>query len=315
MPKEPAESRFITRDGTELYLRSRAAEGKARGTVLIAHGMGETADYYTEFAKTAACAGYRVMVPEMRGHGRTAGDIASDRYTGGDPGPDSLHRMAEDLCDVARDAAGEPGAAERGALPLYLLGHSMGSVAAQLCAAMGAAPLRGLILTGVLSPDGSQAMLGYAQREVLERGPKADCRDTFHRMFDEAMTAYGPGGTPLDWITSDPEMVRQSLAMPYTNVAFTNEFYRDFLCALRETGREDTFRRLPRTLPVLILGGGEDYVGRHGQGPQAKYRQFQELGLGDVELTVYPGLRHSILREKARARVTQDILAWLAAHP
>lgn len=310
MSEGTTQKRWKTRDGTELYLRSRAARGPSRGVVLLAHGMGETADYYTEFAAAAAESGYEVLLPELRGHGCTAGEIGSPGYTGGDPGPDSLHRMAEDLHGLALEAAG--GAEKR---PVYLLGHSMGSVAAQLCAAIPDTPLRGLILTGVLAPDGAQALLECAEQEIRERGAKAECQNTFHRMFDPAMALYAPGGTPLDWITSDPEMISKSLAMPYTSVLFTNEFYRDFLSALLETERTETFRSLPRTLPVLLLGGGEDYVGKSGRGPREKARQLRALGFADVELTVYPGLRHSVLREKARARVTGDILAWLAAHP
>ncbi len=300
-------------DGRQLYVRRWAARQETRGVLLIAHGMGETADYYDEFAAMAADRGYAVVLPEMRGHGRTAGDVRSPDYrrTGGNPGPDSLHGMAGDLLAFAEESR-----RQRPQCPVYLLGHSMGAVASQLLAGRHGGLLAGLILTGVPSSRAVPELLPVVEAEIARSGLQAVSQDTFAAMFSHANDAFAPIETPLDWITGDREMARQSLAMPYTDVLFTNEFYRDFLLAMQETDSAAAWRGASRRLPVLLMGGGCDAAGEQGEAPRRKQRMMRELGFTDVRCEILPGLRHSILREVRRLEVAEKIFAWMEEkHP
>ena len=299
-------------DGRQLYVRRWAARQETRGVLLIAHGMGETADYYDEFVAMAADRGYAVVLPEMRGHGRTAGDVRSPDYgrKGGNPGPDSLHGMARDLQSFATESR-----RRQPQCPVYLLGHSMGSVTAQLLTGWHGELLTGLILTGVPSSRGVSELLPVAEAEIARNGLQAVSQDTLAAMFGHVNDGFAPVETPLDWITSDHEMARQSLAMPYTAVLFTNEFYRDFLLAMREVDNAALWRAAPRALPVLLMGGGCDVVGEQGEAPRRKLRMLRELGFADVRCEIFPGLRHSILREVRRREVEETIFKWLEEHP
>lgn len=300
---------YAAPDGLHLYTKRWYASGaETKGTLLVAHGLGETADYYDEFAFRAACRGFGVFVPELRGHGRTAGDISKESYrkSGGNPGADSLHKMADDLSALAGAIKTDfPGK------PLFLLGHSMGSVAAQLSVLSCGKELSGLILTGIPYIENIPALLQTATREISQRGLKAECRDTFIALFGDVNRPFEPVKTPLDWITSDEELARWSLALPYTAVLFNNEFYRDFLLAVAETQNPESFKSVPRNLPVLLLGGGSDAISHGGDSISEKVSLLRSLAFRDVNHKSYPGLRHSILREKERGRVMDDIFRWI----
>lgn len=299
-------------DGRKIYVRRWEAAGpRERGALFIAHGMGETADYYDEFAAAATERGFSVVLPEMRGHGRTAGNIRSPDYrrTGGNPGPDSLHGMAQDMCVfIAGRLRQLPGG------PIFLLGHSMGAVVAQLLVGAHGDRLAGLILTGVPSSRAVPALLPVVEREIVRNGSRAVSRDTFDAMFGHANDPFAPVETPLDWITGDREMARQSLAMPYTAVPFTNEFYRDFLLAMRRVDDPAAWDKTPRRLPICLMGGGCDVVGEQGAALRRKQQMLRSLGFADVRCEVFPGLRHSILRETRRREVAESILAWMESH-
>lgn len=307
---QPVSGRETLPDGRKLYVRRWPADTQpARAVIFIVHGMGETADYYEEFAAQSARRGFAVVLPEMRGHGRTAGDVRSPAYrlTGGNPGPDSLHGMVRDLSDLA--------AAQRRqapALPVFLLGHSMGAVVAQLFAGRYGSALSGLILTGVPSSAPVPAMMKILEQEIARNGIKAVCQDTFQAMFGHANEPFEPVRTPMDWITGDLELARQTLAMPYTSVLFTNEFYRDFLLAMRETDNPAAWSGAPRRLPIFLLGGGSDVMGENGETIRQKQRFLEELGFCRVAHRVFPGLRHSILRDTRRQEVAETIFQWLA---
>ena len=309
MKQEAENFYFDTSDGQRIFVKHwHAAGDHADGTIFIAHGLGETADYYDEFSDRASALGFDVVIPELRGHGRTAGDVNSATYSlsGGNPGANSLHKMAEDL-HVLTDKAEKDNPGK----PVFLLGHSMGSVVAQLFAFTYGKQLNGLLLTGVPSVENAPDLLKLIDTEISERGRKAPCRDTFHAMFDSVNKPFDPVKTELDWITSDEESIRQSLELPYTSILFNNEFYRDFLVALTETAAPDGWNNVPKELPVTLLCGGSDVMTQNGKRIIERVTELRALGIRDVQFNIYPNLRHSILRERGRVEVMDDILRWI----
>lgn len=89
-----------------------------QGVVQIAHGMGETAARYAEFAGYLTKHGFAVYANDHRGHGRT---VESTEALG-DAGVDAFRWMAKDMVNL-----GELVAKEHPDVPLFLMGHSMGS--------------------------------------------------------------------------------------------------------------------------------------------------------------------------------------------
>ena len=296
-------------DGLNMFIKYWPhAREQLKGTLLIVHGLGETADYYDEVSATAETRGFYVIVPELRGHGRTAGNINSPEYkrNGGNPGSDSLHKMADDIALLAAERREEVPDS-----PIFLLGHSMGSVVAQLAVMENGEMFDGLVLTGLPSDHRMPELLRLIRDEICRRGPKAECEDTFHSMFDSVNKPFEPAKTSLDWITSDEAMIQASLALPYTSVLFNNEFYCDFFIALSETGKAANWQDVSTQMPVFLLSGGSDVMTLGGESLKEKQQMLRSLGLTDVRLKIYPGLRHSILRERGRNRVMDDIFRWM----
>jgi len=67
---------ITTQDGTSLYVISLAPNNKNlenSKTLLLIHGYHEYGGRYREVAKTFVKAGYRVVIPDMRGHGHSSG--------------------------------------------------------------------------------------------------------------------------------------------------------------------------------------------------------------------------------------------------
>lgn len=296
-------------DGLKMFVRYWPnAGGHFKGTILIVHGLGETADYYNEFADAAQTHGFEVIVPELRGHGRTAGDIKSPQYklNVGNPGPDSLHKMADDISLIA---------AERKSIipnkPVFLLGHSMGSVAAQLSVMKNGDLFDSLFLTGLPYAGDSKELLKIVEGEIAKRGLKEESKETFGTMFGEANKPFEPAKTPIDWITSDEAMIRKSLALPFTSVMFNNEFYRDFLSALLETLKPSYWLNVPKQLPIFLLVGEKDVMSKNGESVSEKRKMLKSLGFSNIHLKIYPEQRHSILRDKNRGEVMDDIFRWI----
>ncbi|MEP7185008.1 MAG: lysophospholipase [Rhodanobacter sp.] len=101
-------------DGQRLLLRNWPA-AKARGAVLIVHGLGEHSGRYERLAHWFNQRGYDVRSYDQRGHGKTPGRRGALRHA---------DDLLEDLATVYNDYTnGLP-------QPPFLLGHSMGGLVA-----------------------------------------------------------------------------------------------------------------------------------------------------------------------------------------
>ena len=93
-----------------------------RGVVQISHGVAEHAGRYDRLAQALTAAGYAVSSHDHRGHGASI----SEAVALGGFGAAGWSGLVADLV-----ALGEQLHAERPDLPLFLVGHSMGSFALQ----------------------------------------------------------------------------------------------------------------------------------------------------------------------------------------
>src|SRR5215467_3700727 len=130
---------FTSSDGMRIACARWDSRGPVRGVVQIAHGMGEHIGRYAETIGALTSAGLTVYGNDHRGHGRTA--KASANF--GDFGPGGFDLLVEDMARLRRIAQKE----NRNA-PFLLLGHSMGSFAAQLYVLDHSLEIDGLILSG-----------------------------------------------------------------------------------------------------------------------------------------------------------------------
>jgi alpha-beta hydrolase superfamily lysophospholipase len=278
-----------------------------KGIIQIAHGLGETADYYAEFAEKANAEGFAVYVAEARGHGRTAGDVKLPDYKGGDIGEGGFGQLRDDLYAATKFIR-----AKYPEAPLFLLGHSMGSVVARLYSFAHSGEIRGLILTGASSASKNiDDLVTLVEKEIQKNGLKAPCKETFEALFYGLNQQFEPATTALDWITSDKEMVEYSLKLPYTYILFNNQFYLHYLSAVKEVEAVGNISKIPPNLPIFLLSGDRDSATDNGKRTIAQFEKYKAVGLEDIQLKLYENKRHSLLREVNRGEVTADILDWI----
>jgi alpha-beta hydrolase superfamily lysophospholipase len=109
-------------DGLRVACARWTSRCPLRGVVQIAHGMGEHIGRYVGTIEVLVSAGLTVYANDHRGHGRTA---PSPTHFG-DFGESGFEPLVEDMTRLSRIAK-----EETPDQPFMLLGHSMGSFAAQ----------------------------------------------------------------------------------------------------------------------------------------------------------------------------------------
>ena len=66
-----------------------------------------------------------------------------------------------------------------------------------------------------------------------------------------------------------------------------------------------------KDLPILFVSGQDDAFGDFGKGVENVYQLFEEVGMKEIDLILYPNFRHEILNEKDNEQVVRDLLKFL----
>ena len=294
-------------DGVALHTNRWLPDGRPKAVVQIAHGISEYSARYARLAEALTAAGYAVYAADHRGHGSTGAE--ADRGYFADR--DGWATIVADLRAVTRLAREEqPG------LPVFLLGHSMGSFLARSYVIEDSRELAGLVLSGTGGDPGLLGRVGMGVGKTLARvrGPRHVSGTLDKMSFSRFNAAFAPIRTQNDWLSRDEAEVDKYLDDSACGTIPTVGLYVDMVGGLIEVNDARKVAAIRRDLPVLLLSGERCQVGDNGKGPRAVRDQLRQAGVQDVTLTLYPGARHEIFNETNRDEVTADLVAWLDAH-
>lgn len=280
-----------------------------KAIVQISHGMQEYVGRYEDLAYFLADHGYVVCGNDHLGHGKTAKTKEHLGFMGEKEGfrfvTEDLHTMTAMAKEKYPD------------LPVFMLGHSMGSFYCRYYAELYGDELEGLIISGTGGPNplgGIGLMLTKFLMKI--KGPKK----TSHFIENLAFGAYTKripdAKTGKEWVTRDPELFEKYVNDPGCAFDFTLAGFKDLMTILGLVNRKEWAATLPKDLPVFIFSGSEDPVGDYGKGVKAVYDMMVEAGLKDVTLKMYEGCRHEVHNElkEDRDMLYSDLLGWLESH-
>ncbi len=300
---------FKASDGQDLFVYEWLPDAAVatKGLVHVAHGMGEHAARYARLAEALTAAGFVVYANDHRGHGKTA---ASAQDLGWFAPTDGFRRVELDLEELVSDEKRRhPG------LPVFLVGHSMGSYLTQRFLIERGEILSGAVLSGT---GGKPSLLAAAGRLVAraerlrvgERGTSNLLRDLSFGAFNKP---FEPGRTRFDWLSRDPVEVDKYVADPLCGFDSTTSLWVDLLDGLAFIADPVKQARIPKHLPVYVFAGSEDPVGEKTKSILQLLSAYERAGLTHVTHRFYDGARHETLNETNRDEVTRDLLAWLEA--
>ncbi len=270
----------------------------------IVHGMTEYIDRYDTIMTELCERGYICFGYDNLGHGHTTRDKSELGYIASKGGDDLLCRDVKVFFDAV--------IAEYGALPYYLMGHSMGSFITRLavekyvkpdkyiCMGTGgknAAAGAGLVLIALVK-------LFKGERHISPLVQKLAFGNYNKHFGDEVKS------NPSAWLTREPEALKKYHEDDYCNFKFTVSAMGDLVRLNKNSNRGAWYKNMPKDTPILLVSGDMDPVGNYGKGVTQVYEKLKARGC-DVSIILYKGARHEILNDLTHDEVREDILNFL----
>ena len=291
--------------GSKINLNSLLPLGEARAVVHITHGMAEHSKRYSRFALELTAAGFAVFAHDMRGHGRT---IADDAPQGVFAKSDGLNKVLEDqneIINLIKERLPNK--------PIICFGHSLGSIINLNFALKYPNQVNALacwnsgIETGLL-PKASRIILAI---EGLFRNQNLPSLIAWKLSFEAWNSKFKPNRTKSDWLSRDENEVDLYVNDPYCGFEVSISMWRDVLDGVFYAGNKKNLQKLPKELPVHIVGGAEDPCTQNGSDMKKLATKLQNSGLSDVTCKILEGTRHESLNEINRDQTTKQFIKWL----
>ena len=300
---------YRSADGiTDIHAVEWIPEGDVRAVYLIAHGMQEYVRRYTPFAEFLKGHGIAVIGNDHLGHGESVAPDGKHGYFAKENGNACL---IEDMHTLRTKAE-----KKYEGLPVFYMGHSMGSFLVRQYIMMHGKGLAGAVIMGTGSQPGLILAIGI--RMCISSAKKIGWESVDPKLAEIAMGSYNKRidnpQTSVEWLTKDRSIHEKYLNDPWCTFPFTLNAYYNMFTGLQYIQRKENEAKIPKELPLFLVAGSEDPVGHYGKDVPGIFARYKKLGIRDVGMKLYPGDRHEILNETDREVVYDDIYQWIEKH-
>lgn len=294
-------------DGLELSIMITIPEEKqiVKGIFQISHGMAEHKKRYLPFMEFLSSKGYICVIHDHRGHGesikeekdlgyfydKTANYIVED-----------LHQVTQYIKNKYQD------------LPVYLFGHSMGSLVVRCYLKQYDDEIDKLIVCGSPSKN-SLAGVGIFISKIIQifKGEKYRSKLMQKLTFSSYSKKFKKEKKDENcWISDDKKNKKQYADDKKCGFIFTLNGFQNLYKLVQNTYSEKNWEKQNLELPIFFIAGDKDPVIGNLSKWMAAYEFLQNsIGYQNISHKLYKDKRHELLNEDIKDKVYQDILNWV----
>lgn len=289
-------------DQSKIYVKKWFKPSKKpKAIVQLAHGMAEHVSRYDAFATYLIHNDIFVYGNDHRGHGRTTDQQGQLGYLSDE---DGFKKVTSDMYELSRIIK-----EKHPHTPLFLLGHSMGSFLARKYIQDYSKLIDGVILAGTGYHTKGASQITKWMAEKLP--PKEESYLLNMLVFQAYNRKIPDNKTKFDWLSRDHKSVQAYIEDPYSGFIPTARFFYDLMSGLQMIQDNHANARIHKDLPMLIVSGDADPVGHYGKGIWKTAKQYNDLGLTDVQVMLFEGARHELLNEINQREVYEALYDWI----
>lgn len=291
-------------DDLDLAVVAKEPQSAPKGIVQLVHGMCEHKERYFDFMDFLAASGYVTVIHDHRGHGESikSKEDLGYMYKGG------WKAMVEDVKIV-----GDWARARYPGLPFTLFGHSMGSLVVRSYAKRYDDTIDCLFVCGCPgdnpATDAGRILSDFIGFFRGDRHRSGVMRKLSFGAYNKGLESEGYSSA---WVCSNREILEAYHHDELCQFNFTANGYSNLMGLLKDCYDKKGWKMSRTGLPVHFISGAEDPCRISDENLRHCAQLMRDAGYKDVDLKVYPGMRHEILNETDKQTVWDDVLAGLA---
>ena len=276
---------------------------EAKGIVQLVHGMAEHKERYKDVMEFLADKGYICVIHDHRGHGKSVRNKNDLGYINGK----HAEYMIEDLYQInAYIHKRYP------YYPVYMFGHSMGSLVVRAYAKQYDDTIDALIVCGSPSKQ-SAARFGHIMCEGMKVARGGHFRSSLIQKiaFSSYADAFDEDYSENVWLCSDEDVVHAYDQDEMCGFTFTLNGFENLFSLLLMVYDKKHWKLKNKNLPIRFIAGENDPCIINQKKFQEAAGLMSKVGYVHVSARLFPKMRHEILNEKNHSEVYEDILAFI----
>lgn len=290
-------------DGLPLSTAIFIPEKEVKGIVQISHGMAEHKERYFSFMEYLTERNYVVVINDHRGHGESVRDKDDLGYFYDESGEYIVKDLHQITLYMKERFPGKP---------VYLFGHSMGSMVVRMYIKKYDSEIDKLIVCGSPSKNPLVDLALFIVRfQKLFKGDRYRSRLIQNLAFGSYNKNIDKPISDNAWLSSDENNVRNYDSDDLCGFIFTLNGFRNLFLLMKEIYITSGWALKNKDLPIMFIAGSDDPV-IVSEDKWNESREFlQKLGYTNVRGKLYKGLRHEILNENIKENIYDDIVKFM----
>lgn len=262
-----------------------------KAVVVIVHGMQEHCLRYKNFARYLNECGFVVISSDLRGHGKTATSINELGF--GEK--DIFSETVNDQLNIIKYAK------ETYSLPIYLFGHSYGSMLSQKII-QNTQIIDKCVLCGTTNGSCLIMKLGGVVASLMSPFKKYTSKGgTLEKM---CIKSYGKKFERGNWLSRDEKVFDEYVADEYCGKSFPFSFYKSLIKNMNKVNQGISKIGNKK---IFLIAGDKDPVGENGKQVDKLYKIYLKNNI-NAQIKLYKDCRHELLNEINKTEVYQDVV-------
>lgn len=278
-------------------------ENTPKGIVVLSHGMCEKRKRYFDFMEFLCGNGYIVEIHDHRGHGQSVRSEEELGYfydTKGEAIVEDLYEVIQYMKEKYQN------------YPVYLFGHSMGSLVVRKFIQKYDDEIDKLIVCGSPSENSLINIALFVTQTIrILKGDKYRSK-----LIEYLSTGSGNKNFPDEkeknaWLTRDKKIIKEYNEDPTMGFTFTTNGYLNLFHLVKDVYTARKYQLKNKDLPIFFIAGSDDPVIVSKEKWREAQNFLRKIGYQNLFSKLYDEMRHEILNEIGKEEVYSDILDWL----
>lgn len=302
-----ATSKFSSIKNHNVFITTFIPENQhPRAIIQMNHGLAEHSERYFGFAQYLCDNGFGVYLHDHPGHGKSVANNESPGHLHWNKGWDHVCEVIHNINKTIRKA--HPN------IPVFLFGHSLGSLFARYYNASYPMYFKGMIISGTTNPPSAELHASLAMVKMIHLFRK----DTYKSKWlnDYLNNKYNGTlkntNTPFDWLSSDKNQVQKYIDDPLCGYMLSLGYLKNIMRGSLQVLKVEKQLKFRKNFATLFISGNQDPVGNFGIDPKAIRKKYLDQGYFNTHLQLIDG-RHELLNEQQpiKEKAYEIILTWM----